>query len=108
MSKSEFIFHTLLGGVSLLTSICLYALAADSICSGTGTGQNEVLLLCQNYALIFPIALNLLLFGGLPSLLRNMGIRAIYRIIVSISAAVLMFVLSPVIWKGTLFLIRVR
>ena len=108
MSKPEFIFHTFLGGVSLLTNICLYALATDSICSGTGTGQNEVLLLFQDYALIFPIALNLLLFGGLPSLFRNMGVRAIYRIIVSISAAVLMLTLSPVIWQGSPFLIRVR
>ncbi len=108
MSKSEFIFHTFLGGVSLLTSICLHGLAVDGMCSGTGTGQNEVLLLCQDYALIFPIALNLLLFGGLPSFLRNMGVGVIYRIIVSISAAVLMLVLSPVIWHGSPFLIRVR
>lgn len=108
MSKSEFIFHTFLGGASLLTSICLYGLAIDGMCSGTGTGQNEVLLLCQNYALVFPIALNLLLFGGLPSLLHNMGVGAIYRIIVSIGATVLMFVLSPVIWQGSPFLIRVR
>jgi hypothetical protein len=47
---SEFIIHIFLGGTSLLGTICWFAIAADGVCSGTGTGQNEVLLLCQAYA----------------------------------------------------------
>ena len=107
MSKSEFILHTFLGLVSLLGSLCLYAIAADGMCSGTGTGQNEVLLLCQDYALIFPVALNLLVFGGLPALLWSMRVRPIYRILVSTGAFLLLLALSP-IYQASPFLIRVR
>jgi hypothetical protein len=105
---SEFIIHIFLGGTSLLGTICWFAIAADGVCSGTGTGQNEVLLLCQAYAPIILLALNLFLFGGLPALLCAPGVRPAFRIMASIAAALLMFVLSPFVWQGSPLLTRVK
>ncbi len=107
ISPIEFTIYVLLFSVGLLGSICTYALVA-SMCTGTSMGGNQILRLCQDYALIYPVALDFILFVGLLGLFRVTTFRPNSRILIVIGVVVMILVLSPAIWQSPFFLTPVR
>jgi hypothetical protein len=80
-----------------------YSLAA-AICSGTGTGGNQVLRLCQDEAPWLIFAFNVLIFASVLGIVQVLKPRPIYRKTIIACVTIGIFVLPFFLSKSTFFM----
>ncbi len=107
ITRHELVVDFLILGANLLWTMFIYVFA-HSMCTGAGTGGNQVLLRCQEYAPWLVFATNVLLFGGMLGIFHILKLAPSYRKPIIRCATVGIFILSFIIWNSPLSLIPVR
>lgn len=100
--------YALVLGANLIWTFGAYVIVHGGTCTGTGMGGNQVLLVCQEYAMWLVFGINVAICCialGLVHLLKlGSGFRAVTLAILTAS----IFFLSCALWNTPLFMTRVR
>jgi hypothetical protein len=99
---AESLIYFLLFGANVCYKVTYYALLADVYCSGTGTGETRFFRICNEFWLVFILALDALLLLSLLALIKYRKVGQRYKLVL-FGLYIIYIIFISKIWESPFF-----